>query len=76
MKLSDFDVLSFDCYGTLIDWESGICSALAPLVSRANVGRSRDAVLEAWGRNFNHLPARASRALPLRLDGGFADREA
>jgi 2-haloacid dehalogenase len=50
MKFSDFDVLSFDCYGTLIDWESGIHSALAPLLSRANVGLSRDAVLEAFAR--------------------------
>jgi 2-haloacid dehalogenase len=37
MKLSSFDVLSFDCYGTLIDWESGIYAALAPLLSRADV---------------------------------------
>jgi 2-haloacid dehalogenase len=48
MKLSDFAVLSFDCYGTLIDWESGIHTALAPLLSRANTGLSRDAVLEAF----------------------------
>ena len=24
MNLSDFKVLTFDCYGTLIDWESGM----------------------------------------------------
>ena len=35
MRLSDFRVLSFDCYGTLIDWESGIWDALAPLRTRA-----------------------------------------
>jgi len=35
MKLADFDVMTFDCYGTLIDWESGIYTALAPLLSRA-----------------------------------------
>jgi 2-haloacid dehalogenase len=35
--LKDFDVLSFDCYGTLIDWESGIHSALEPLLSRVGV---------------------------------------
>jgi 2-haloacid dehalogenase len=34
MKLADFTVLSFDCYGTLIDWESGIHAALAPLLAR------------------------------------------
>ena len=39
MKLNDrdgygqFDVLSFDCYGTLIDWESGILEALRPILS-------------------------------------------
>jgi 2-haloalkanoic acid dehalogenase type II len=38
VKLSDFTVLSFDCYGTLIDWESGIYDALEPL--RARLGRS------------------------------------
>lgn len=31
MKLTDFQVLTFDCYGTLIDWERGILDALAPL---------------------------------------------
>jgi 2-haloacid dehalogenase len=38
MKLADFDVLSFDCYGTLIDWENGIHAALAPLLARAGAG--------------------------------------
>ena len=28
MKLSDFKVLAFDCYGTLIDWETGLLAAL------------------------------------------------
>ncbi|MGF1665092.1 MAG: haloacid dehalogenase type II [Acidimicrobiia bacterium] len=37
-QLSDFRVLTFDCYGTLIDWESGIWDALQPLIARS--GRS------------------------------------
>ncbi|OJI83280.1 hypothetical protein ASPTUDRAFT_44617 [Aspergillus tubingensis CBS 134.48] len=32
--LSDFRVLSFDCYGTLVDWESGFIKALQPLLSQ------------------------------------------
>ena len=24
MQLTDFEALSFDCYGTLIDWEAGL----------------------------------------------------
>jgi 2-haloacid dehalogenase len=35
VQLSDFKVLTFDCYGTLIDWESGIWDALQPLVARS-----------------------------------------
>jgi 2-haloalkanoic acid dehalogenase type II len=33
--LSDFSTLTFDCYGTLIDWESGIWEALQPLLRRS-----------------------------------------
>lgn len=40
MRLSDFRVLTFDCYGTLIDWEAGLWAALEPLASRAGIGRS------------------------------------
>ncbi len=49
MRLSDFSVLSFDCYGTLIDWETGMMSAYATLLARAEsagAGLSRDGLLE------------------------------
>jgi 2-haloacid dehalogenase len=50
MRLSDFKVLTFDCYGTLIDWESGIHTALSPLLAkRAPI--SRDEALEAFARH-------------------------
>ena len=32
MKLTDFKVLTFDCYGTLIDWETGMFEGLKPLI--------------------------------------------
>jgi len=50
MRLTDFKVLSFDCYGTLIDWEAGILRALAPLLPRDGARPSGDAVLAdfAW----------------------------
>jgi 2-haloacid dehalogenase len=51
MKLTDFSVLTFDCYGTLIDWESGIYAALQPLLRKAAAGLSRDAALEAFARH-------------------------
>lgn len=47
MRLSDFKVLTFDCYGTLIDWESGMVDALAPLAGKVGRGLTRDDILEA-----------------------------
>jgi len=51
MKLTDFKVLAFDVYGTLIDWESGMVAGLQPLTNRVNKekGRllSRDEILQA-----------------------------
>ncbi|QYY29839.1 haloacid dehalogenase type II [Cupriavidus pinatubonensis] len=52
MKLTDFKVLTFDCYGTLIDWETGIYNALAPLLEKAGyAGKSRDEILENYARH-------------------------
>jgi len=51
MKLTDFKALTFDCYGTLIDWESGMFEALKPLTGRAKKPLSRDAILEAHARH-------------------------
>jgi len=51
MKLTDFDTLTFDCYGTLIDWETGIFEGLRPLLERVNPPLTRDQVLEAHARH-------------------------
>jgi 2-haloacid dehalogenase len=54
-----FDVLTFDCYGTLIDWEAGLLAALrAPLGSRG-IEAPDDALLEAFGRHESELEAGA-----------------
>lgn len=41
---SSFEVISYDIYGTLIDWESGIISLLQPLTSRIPKESSHGAV--------------------------------
>jgi 2-haloalkanoic acid dehalogenase type II len=51
MKLTDFKALTFDCYGTLIDWESGMFEALKPLTGRVKKPLTRDAILEAHARH-------------------------
>ncbi len=49
-RLTDFKVLTFDCYGTLIDWETGIWDALQPLLMHnACEGVTRDVALQAFG---------------------------
>ena len=51
MKLTDFKALTFDCYGTLIDWETGMVDGLKPLTSRVDHELTRDDVLEAHARH-------------------------
>lgn len=34
MKLADYAVLTLDCYGTLIDWETGLFAAFTPLMEK------------------------------------------
>jgi 2-haloacid dehalogenase len=50
-KLTDFKALTFDCYGTLIDWETGMIEALKPLTSKASQKITRDEILEAHARH-------------------------
>jgi len=44
-----FKVLTFDCYGTLIDWEAGILAVLRPWAERNRVRASEDELLAAYG---------------------------
>lgn len=43
-----FDVITFDCYGTLIDWESGIAEAFLEAARVDGVTLDRGAVLAAY----------------------------
>ena len=63
MKLTDFKVLSLDCYGTLIDWGTGLLAGLAPLVARAGAELSRDQILQAHAR---HESSQQSRTPTMR----------
>jgi len=47
-SLTDFSVLTFDCYGTLIDWEEGIWDALQPLLWRMTARQSGG--MKPWRR--------------------------
>jgi 2-haloacid dehalogenase len=46
-----FDVLTFDCYGTLIDWEAGILAGLRRVLGAAGASASDEALLEQYARH-------------------------
>ncbi len=78
-RLTDFKVLTFDCYGTLIDWESGIWDALQPLLA-AN-GRSdvpRDKALLGYAHcehgQETQTPGLLYPQLLSRVHAAFAER--
>jgi 2-haloacid dehalogenase len=52
-----YDALTFDCYGTLIDWETGILNALRPVLAAHGVERSDEELLEAYARHEAALEA-------------------
>jgi 2-haloacid dehalogenase len=45
-----FEALTFDCYGTLIDWEAGILAGLRRVLDPRNIKASDDELLEAFAR--------------------------
>ncbi|WP_330271546.1 haloacid dehalogenase type II [Lentzea sp. NBC_00516] len=50
MDLTAFKALSFDCYGTLIDWETGIAAVLSPWAREQGLSLSDEELLLAYGK--------------------------
>jgi 2-haloacid dehalogenase len=76
----DFDrytYLTFDCYGTLIDWERGILAALRPVLDRHGIAIADDAALELYGELESAAeagPYRPYRELLATVMDGFGER--
>ncbi len=51
LDLTTFKVLSFDCYGTLIDWETGIAGVLGPWARDSGLQLSDEELLLAYSDN-------------------------
>jgi 2-haloacid dehalogenase len=64
-----YDVLTFDCYGTLIDWEAGLLAALRGPLAAHGVDASEDALLEAFARHEAELEAGPYRSYREVLGG-------
>ena len=88
MKLSDYKMLTFDTYGTLIDWESGIHDGLEPLLDKLPIKLSRDEVLELFAecemrqqaeypqQVYSSLLADVARAMARKWQLKISDEEA
>jgi 2-haloacid dehalogenase len=72
----DFDrfrVVTFDCYGTLIDWEAGIVAALRSVLEPRAVVRDDDQLLELFARIEAPLQAGPYRPYREVLDLALAE---
>ncbi|TDC05361.1 haloacid dehalogenase type II [Nonomuraea longispora] len=88
MNFSDFDALSFDCYGTLIDWENGIATVLRAWADAHDLRMTDEQLLTAYstheaqaeadhpGDLYPRILARAMRGLGAQLGVPVSDDEA
>lgn len=75
--LTAYDYLTFDCYGTLIDWERGILNALQPLLARHGQTLTDDQALELFGEleaEAEHGPYQPYREILATVMDGVAAR--
>jgi 2-haloacid dehalogenase len=63
VNLADYDALSFDCYGTLIDWETGLSSVLAPWAREAGLDLTDEELLVAYADNEERVERENPTAL-------------
>jgi 2-haloacid dehalogenase len=67
-----FEVLTVDCYGTLIDWEAGLLGALRPVLAAHRVAIADEDLLEAYAGLEAELEAGPYRRYRDVLGGGLA----
>src|SRR4028119_595097 len=61
LDANKYQVLSFDCYGTLVDWESGIIAGLRPVLRVHNVEATDAAILDLHAQTEHKLQAASKR---------------
>ena len=77
LHFDDFDVLTFDCYGTLIDWETGLWAALHPILTQHRIALAMDEALALFGALESEAeggPYRAYRMVLRMVLEGFGAR--
>jgi len=88
VNFADFDALSFDCYGTLIDWEAGITAVFRRWADARGLAMSDEELLTAFSTHeaeteavhptalYPEILARSMRALGAQLGVPVSDQEA
>jgi 2-haloacid dehalogenase len=70
MDFDAFEALTFDCYGTLVDWERGILEAIGPILAAHGVAADdENAVLERFARLESFIQAGTFRSYRQVLAG-------
>ncbi len=84
---ADYDIITFDCYGTLIDWDRGIGDALAAAAREAGVTLDPTQALDAYHavepavqaaeyRPYHEVLAETARQVAARLGWAISEEAA
>jgi 2-haloacid dehalogenase len=57
LDFSRFDALTFDCYGTLIDWETGLLAGFRAVTAAHAIAAPDDELLESFARHESAIEA-------------------
>lgn len=72
-----YTYLTFDCYGTLIDWESGIVNAMRPILEAHGVEQTDNQILDLFAElesKIQQPPYRSYRDVLAAVLDGFGER--
>jgi 2-haloacid dehalogenase len=81
-----FKVITFDCYGTLIDWESGLLAAIRPILRSHGMNLTDSQILDIYGelepkaqnpyRRYHEVLANVVRGFGDRMGFSVSDADA
>src|SRR3954452_13200237 len=66
-----YDAITFDCYGTLIDWEDGLMRYIQPLLESHDAHAVAGFLLDFYGRTEAKLQSGAYRPYREILEGAL-----
>jgi 2-haloacid dehalogenase len=76
LDFKSFTTLTFDCYGTLIDWETGIVNAMRPILAAHGIEQTDDQIQELFGEleSKAQRPYKRYRDVLAIVAQGFGER--